>query len=171
VLVIIEHASRRILHVNVTAHPTAQWTLQQLRAAIPSDHTYCFLIHDRDSIFSKQLDRRVRSLGLQALKTPPQAPQTNAICERVLGTLRREALDFLIPLTENHLRRVVMEWAHFYNEGYPHMSLGPGIPQPSLLLPVPRQAHRHPLAARLHVVSRPILGGLHHGYRLEEKAA
>jgi transposase InsO family protein len=97
VFVVIEHASRRLLHINVTAHPTAEWTLQQLREAIPSDHDYRFLTHDRDSIFSKQLDQRMRNLGLRMLKTPPRVPRANAICERVLGTLRRECLDFLIP--------------------------------------------------------------------------
>ena len=92
VFVIIEHASRRIRHVNVTAHPTADWTLQQLREAIPSDHGYRFLIHDRDCIFSQALDQRIRHLGLKVLKTPPQCPQANAVCERLLGTLRRECL-------------------------------------------------------------------------------
>ena len=93
VFVVIEHASRRLLHVNVTAHPTAEWTLQQLREAIPSDHTYRFVIHDRDRIFSAQLDQSIRHLGLRVLQTPPRAPQANAVCERVLGSLRRECLD------------------------------------------------------------------------------
>jgi putative transposase len=100
VLVVMEHATRRILHANVTAHPTAPWTLQQLRDAIPADHAYRFLIHDRDAIFSQEFDQRVRHLGLQVLKTPVRSPQANALCERLLGTLRRECLDFLIPLTE-----------------------------------------------------------------------
>jgi putative transposase len=104
VFVIMEHATRRILHLNVTAHPTAVWTLQQLRDAIPSHHNYCFLIHDRNAIFSQAIDQRIGHLGLRVLKTPPQSPQANALCERLLGTLRRECLDFLIPLTEHHLR-------------------------------------------------------------------
>jgi transposase InsO family protein len=104
VFVVIEHASRRLLHVNVTAHPTAEWTLQQLREAVPSDHGYRFLIHDRDSIFSPALDQSIRHLGLHVLKTPVRTPVANAICERVLGTLRRECLDFVMPFTETHLR-------------------------------------------------------------------
>jgi putative transposase len=171
VFVLMEHATRRILHVNVTAHPTAQWTLQQLREAIPSDHRYRFLIHDRDSIFSRELDQHLCNLNLQVLKTPVRTPQANAICERLLGTLRRECLDFLIPLTENHLRRILKAWVSHYNTGRPHMALGPGMPQSSLSLPVPLQAHRHRLPEHLHVVARPILGGLHHDYRLEERAA
>jgi putative transposase len=171
VFVVIEHASRRLLHVNVTAHPTAEWTLQQLREAIPADHNYRFLIHDRDSIFSQTLDRSIGNLGLRVLKTPPHCPQANAICERVLGTLRREALDFVIPLTEDHLRRMLREWVAHYNQGRPHMSLGPGIPQPPVVLPVPLRGPRHRLPAHCRVVTRPILGGLHHEYGLKPQAA
>jgi transposase InsO family protein len=171
VFVVIDHASRRLLHVHVTAHPTAEWTLQQLREAIPSDHTYRFLIHDRDAIFSQQLDQCVRNLGLRVLKTPPQSPQANAICERFLGTLRRECLDFVIPMTEHDLRRHLQPWVRHYNTGRPHMSLGPSIPQPPSSLPVSRQTHRHRLPKHLQVVARPVLGGLHHEYWLEEKAA
>jgi transposase InsO family protein len=171
VFVLMEHATRRILHANVTAHPTAPWTLQQLREAIPADHSYRFLIHDRDSIFSQQLDQRIRNLGLRVLKTPVRSPQANALCERLLGTLRRECLDCLIPLTESHLRRLLHTWVPHYNAGRPHMALGPGIPAPPSYLPVPLQAHRHRLPPHVWVRARPILGGLHHEYQLEEKAA
>jgi transposase InsO family protein len=171
VFVLIEQATRRILHVNVMAHPTADWTLQQLREAIPADHAYRFLLHDRDHIFSEALDQRVRHLGLKILKTPPRSPQANALCERLLGTLRRECLDLLIPLTEDHLRRILHEWVPHYNTSRPHMSLGPGIPQPPASLPVPRQAHRHRLPEQFSVVSHRILGGLHHAYELVEQVA
>ena len=170
VFVIMEHATRRILHTNVTTHPTAHWTLQQLREAIPSDHTYRFLIHDRDSIFSPALNQRIRHLGLRVLKTPVRSPQANALCERLIGTLRRECLDCIMPLTESHLRCLLQEWVPHYNTSRPHMSLGPGIPQPSVSLPVPRQVHRHRLPEHLRVRARPILGGLHHDYQLEEAA-
>jgi putative transposase len=171
VFVVMEHETRRILHCNVTAHPTAQWTIQQLREAIPSNHRNRFLIHDRDRIFSAQLDQHIRTLGLRVLKTPPQSPQANGICERLLGTLRRECLDYLIPLSEHHLRCILKERVCHYNAGRPHMALGPGIPQPPLPTPVPLQGHRHRLPAHLLVVARPILGGLHHEYQLEVKAA
>ena len=171
IFVVIEHTSRRLLHVNVTAHPTAEWTLQQLREAIPANHGYRFLIHDRDRIFSQTLDRSIGKLGLHVLKTPPHCPQANAICERVLGTLRREALDFVIPLTENHLRRMLRDWVAHYNQGRPHMSLGPGIPQPPMWLPIPLHRPRHRLPAHVRVGTRPILGGLHHEYGLEQKVA
>jgi putative transposase len=171
VFVVMEHATRRILRVNVTAHPTAPWTMQQLREAIPVDHTYRFLIHDRDSIFSGQLDHSIRHLGLKVLKTPPQSPQANALCERLIGTLRRECVDFIIPLTEDHLRRLLQAWVLHYNAGRPHVALGPGIPQPPSSLPVPLHAHRHHLPTHLRVVARPILGGVHHEYVLDEKVA
>jgi transposase InsO family protein len=171
VFVVMEHATRTILHANVTGHPTAAWTLQQLRAAIPADHTYRFLIHDRDRIFSGELDQHVQHLGLRVLKTPVRSPQANALCERLLGTLRRECLDFLIPLTEHHLQHLLHAWVRHYNAGRPHMSLGPGIPQPPASLPALLQDHRHRLPAHLHVVACSILGGLHHAYRLEAKAA
>jgi putative transposase len=169
--VVIEHTTRHILRVNVTARPTADWTLQQLREAIPSDHTYRFLIHDRDAIFSQTLDREIRHLGLRVLKTPPHSPQANALCERLLGTLRRECLDFMIPLTEHHLRRLLHEWAVHYNKTRPHMSLGPGFPQPPSSLPALLCEHRHRWPKPYHVVACPILGRLHHDYRLEPQAA
>jgi hypothetical protein len=98
VFVILELGTRRILHQNVTAHPTPEWTLQQFREALPGDHRYRFLIHDRDSIFSKGLDQAVTDLGVRVLRTPLRAPMANSVCERFGGTLRRECLDYLIPI-------------------------------------------------------------------------
>jgi putative transposase len=171
VFVVMEHATRRILSCNVTAHPTAPWTLQQLREVIPADHRYRFLLHDRDSIFSAQLDHSLRRLGLKVLKTPPQSPQANALCERLIGTLRRECLDCVIPLTANHVPRLLAAWVPHYNHGRLYMSLGPGIPQPPPPLPVTLHAHRHRLPAQLHVVARSVVGGLHHEYGLAAQAA
>jgi putative transposase len=171
VFVVIEHASRRLLHVTVTAHPTAEWTIQQFREAIPADHDYGILIHDRDSIFSKQVDQGVRNLGLHVLKTPVRTPVANTICERVIGTLRRECLDFVIPLGENHLHGILTAWVAHYNEGRPHMSLGPGIPQPPTSLPVALNVHRHRLPEQTRVAAHTVLGGLHHEYRVRDKAA
>jgi putative transposase len=171
VFVVMEHATRRILHTNVTARPTAAWTLQQLREAIPAEQTYRFLIHDRDTIFSRGLDQGVCQFGLRVLKTPPQSPQANAICERAVGTLRRECLDFLIPLPEDYLRRTLHAWVRHYHAGRPQMALGAGIPQPPPPLPVLLQDSRHRLPAHLRVVTHPMLGGLHHEYWLEAKAA
>jgi putative transposase len=129
VFVVMEHATRRILHTNVTARPTGHWTIEQLRDAIPADRGYRFLIHDCDAIFSQALDQCVCHLGLRVLKTLVRSPQANALCERFLGTFRRECLDFLMPLTEHHLRSLLHEWTQHYNTGRPHTALGPGIPK------------------------------------------
>ncbi len=92
VFVMMEIGSRLVLHYNLTAHPTAEWTRQQLREAIPSDHCYQFLIHDRDSIFSRDLDEEFKGcFGLRVLRTPVRAPKANAYCERLIGTVRRAA--------------------------------------------------------------------------------
>ena len=93
------------------------------------------------------------------------------MCERLLGTVRREGLDLLRPLSEDHLRRLLSAWVRHANVERPHLALGPGIPAPPAFLPAARQEHRHRLAAALRVVSELILGGLHHDYRLEKKAA
>src|ERR1017187_1417063 len=168
VFLIMEVGSRRILHYNVTEHPTAEWTLQQLREAIPSDRRYQFLIHDRDSIFSARLDEGLKSsFGLRVLRTPVRAPKANAYCERLIGTVRRECLDFVIPLGERHLRSLLKEWVAHYNQSRPHSSLGPGIPEPSTLVPLPSSG-RHTLPEGSRVMARPVLGGLHHEYRLEK---
>ena len=170
VFVIMELGTRRILHQNVTAHPTAEWTLQQLREALPGDHPYRFVIHDQDSIFSKRLDQAVKDLGVRVLRTPVRAPMANSVCERFGGTLRRECLDFLIPLNECHLKMTIKEWGLHYNRGRPHSSLGPGIPEPNQDR-VPASDHRHKLPAGYHIVKTSVLGGLHHEYRLVKEAA
>lgn len=94
VFVVMEVGTRRITHFNVTAHPTADWTLQQFREIITGEEPYRFLIHDRDSIYSFEFDSAVKSMGLSILKTPFCAPQANAFCERLIGRIRRECLDF-----------------------------------------------------------------------------
>jgi putative transposase len=169
-LVMIEIGSRRIIHTATTSHPTAAWTTQQLRHALPGDHPYRYLLHDRDSIFSADLDATMGRLGLEVLKSPPRCPKANAFCERVIGTLRRECLDWIIPLTEGQIGAVVREWVAHYNRARPHMALGPGIPDPPDGLPVELQAHRHRLPNGVRVASTPILGGLHHEYRLDRAA-
>ena len=164
VFVVIEHSSRKLLHFNVTGNPGAEWTLHQLREALAFNEQSRYLLHDRDSIFAKHLDDSITHLGLKVLKSPPQSPRANAICERVIGTVRRECLDWLIPLSESHLRTILKEWVLHYNGGRPHMSLGPGIPDPPNKTLVPQQLRHRLNADRVQV--RAILGGLHHEYAL-----
>jgi transposase InsO family protein len=133
VFVVLDVATRRIAHWNTTEHPTADWTGQQFRMIISGDHPHRYVIHDRDSIYSKGVDRTLAAMGLTVLQTPVRAPQANAFCERLVGTIRRECLDFVIPLTERHLRETLGRWVAHYNRGRPHSSLGPGLPDPPLI--------------------------------------
>jgi transposase InsO family protein len=171
VLVVMELGRRRLLHFNVTQHPTAQWTIQQLRESIPCDHGYRWLIHDRDAIFSRDVDDAVKAMGIRPLRTPVRAPQANSFCERLIGTIRRECLDYLIPLNERHLRRILTSWKNHYNRGRPHMSLGPGIPDEGSAPPELPRTTRRQLSDEYRIVAEPVLGGLHHEYRLEITAA
>jgi putative transposase len=166
VLVVIEHHSRRLIHFNVTAHPTAQWTRQQLREAVGYEERYEYLLHVRDAIFSVELDESIRRLGLRVLKSPPCRPKANAICERVIGTIRRECLDWIIPFSEANLRQTLKAWVTHYNRGRPHTALGPGVPDPPASLAVPLSSSRHRLKDFRSVHAKAILGGLHHEYSL-----
>jgi putative transposase len=163
--VVIEHGTRRLAHVNVTAHPTADWTLQQLREVVGDEGVHRYLIHDRDRIFAKHLDDSIRALGIDVLRSPVASPKANAICERVIGTIRRECLDWLISISEAHLRTILKEWVARYNGGRCHGALGPGVPDPPRELAlVSKSESRHRLAAGAIVLAKSILGGLHHEY-------
>jgi transposase InsO family protein len=173
VFVVIEHGTRRLAHVNVTADPSADWTLQQLREVIGDNHGHHkYLIHDRDRIFANHLDDSIRALGVEVLRSPIASPKANSICERVIGTIRRECLDWMIPLSEAHLRSILKSWVEHYNRGRPRSMLGPGVPDP------PREAgvvakspSRHRLSAGAFVIAKSILGGLHHEYSLATVSA
>lgn len=168
VFVILDIDTRRLVHWNLTDHPTAEWTIQQFRNGLPPDGAYRFLVHDRDGIFAPAVDEALCSMSLQVLRTPIRAPQAIAYCERVIGTVRRECLDWVIPLNERHLRRTLAEWIPHYNRERPHSALGPGLPhQP----PAPTILTGHQLPRTHRVVARARLGGLHHHYQLEPIAA
>jgi putative transposase len=171
VFVAMEVGTRKIAHFNVTAHPTADWTLQQFREVTMGEASYRFILHDQDSIYSSELDAALRAMGLRVLKTPFQAPQANAFCERLVGTVRRECLDFMIPLDKLHLRRILKEWVRHYNQGRPHLSLGPGIPEPTQMVFPPQPHGGHFLDMGCKVVARAILGGLRYEYRWERIVA
>jgi transposase InsO family protein len=169
VFVALEIGSRRVVHFNATEHPTAEWTLQQLREALPGDRDYEFLLHDRHTTFSANLDEQVESWGIHVLRSPVRMPTANAHCERLIGTLRRECLDYLIAFNAAHLRRILREWICHYNAGRPHQSLGPGIPEQVQQNPQAcSQADQSQQASR--VMAKPILGGLHHEYRWDTAA-
>ena len=169
VFVVLDVGTRQLLHWNVTGHPTAEWTIQQFRTCVTGESGHCFVLHDHDTIYSQAVDRGLRAMGLRVLKTPIAMPQANAYCERLIGTARRECLDYLIPLNQQHLSRVLAEWVPHYNRGRPHSRLGPGIPDPSSAIAA--RSPDHQIARGHRVTAKPILGGLHHEYRLEAVAA
>jgi transposase InsO family protein len=118
------------------------------------------------------MDDSIRHLGLTVLKSPPHSPKANALCERVIGTIRRECLDWLIPLSESHLRSILRSWVGHYNHGRPHMALGPGVPDPPpAVVPSVSPLTRHRIGERLGVRVRSVLGGLHHEYLLASASA
>ena len=121
---------------------------------------HCFrTAANRDSIFPPELDKGVTAMGVRVVRTPIRVPQANAICERFGGTLRRECLDFLIPLNQRHLKLTLKSWVTHFNHGRPHMSLGPGIPVPLPHSP-PANGSRHSIPAGHVIRSTAVLGGL-----------
>ena len=114
----------------MTTPDAAYLTKSGLPKVSTSDHAYRFLVHDRDSIYAQALDTSIANLRLRVLKTPYRSPKANSLCERLIGSLRRECLDWAIPLSEGHLRRLLKMWSTYYDRGRPHMALGPGVPDP-----------------------------------------
>jgi putative transposase len=156
VFVVLDVGTRRILHGNVTAHPTSDWTAQQFRMVISGDEAHRYVIPDRDTIYSNGVDRTLEALGLTVLKTPEHTPQANAFCERVIGTIRRECLDFIVAINERHVRAILREWVAHDNRGRPHASLGPGLPDRSVVVAAVGEAHGHSLPAGCRVAATPI---------------
>lgn len=170
VCVAIEHASRRLVRVDGTAYPSAQWTVQQLREGVGYEDRYRYWIHKRDRIFANRLDTSIDALGLSVLKSPPRAPQAHAVGKSVIGTLSRERLDWMIPLSERHLRSILQSWGKHYHRGSAHSALGPGVPHPPQdRIAIPKTHSRHRLAAGTLVLVTSILGGWHHAYSLAIK--
>ena len=114
--------------------------------------------------FSADTDNELKSFGCRVLRTPVQASKANAYCERLIGTIRREFLDWVIPLSEKHLRRILREWVAHYNRGRPHASLGPGIPELTRERMPSRKNQRHELPLDCRIRTKDVLGGLHHEY-------
>ena len=128
VFVVLAHDRRRILHVNVTPHPTSVWTRQQLREAFSDDATARFLLHDRDAAFDAAFGRTAESFGLTSVRTAPHSPWQNPYVERVIGSIRRECLDHVIVFNERHLRRVLHAYVTCYQRSRTHLALGKDAP-------------------------------------------
>ena len=165
VLMVNEPTTRRLVHLNVTEHPTADWLLQRLQEVVGQEGAYGYLIRDRDRIYVKHMDESTKALGVNVLRSPLESPKANAICERVIGTICRECLDWMILLSEVHLRSILKSWVGHYNMGRPHSALGPGVPDPPKgVADIPKVHSRHRLAAGALVLEELLLGGLHHEY-------
>jgi transposase InsO family protein len=152
---IIEIGSRRVVHVAATREPTSAWVTQQLRNATPFSAGPRFIIRDRDDKYGQEFDRAAGAVGARVLKTPVRAPRANAVCERFLGSVRRECLDQILVLGERHLLAVLAEYGRYFNEARPHHGLHQTIPVRTSSTPSRTGA----------IVAFPVLNGLHHDYR------
>jgi len=152
---VIDHGRRRILHFNVTESPAACWVIQQLRDAFPNEPAHRFLILDNDAIFSDQVARSITSLGLVPKPTAFRSPWQNGTAERFVGSVRRELLDHVVVLGEDHLRRLLREYVDYYNAERVHTAIGDA--------PEGRKSESRPSAGAQIVALRRV-GGLHHRY-------
>jgi putative transposase len=162
VLLVIQHERRKVLHVNVTASPSATWVSQQLREAFPFTPAPRYLLMDRDSIFSAAVCRVLRHMELCPVRTSFQSPWQDGVAERWIGTCRRELLDHVIVLNEEHLLRLLREFLAYYHSDRTHLSLGKDPPTTRAVCP-----RSSPYAT---VASLSRVGGLHHRYEWREAA-
>ena len=154
---IVDLSSRRVVYFNVTRAPTDSWTAQQLRQSTPYDERPRFLIRDNDSKYGSAFNRVADITLIDVLRTPIRAPKANAICERFMGSVRRECLDHVLIISERQLYRLVKDYVEYFNHSRPHQGIGSQIPQPRLA--------DNRGAQEGQVLTLPVLGGLHHDYR------
>ena len=159
VFLVLAHDRRRIVHFNVIAHPTAEWTGQQLREAFPFEQVPRYLLRDRDGIFGADFTKEVRDLDIKEVLSPPRSPWQRAYIERVIGSIRRECLDHVIVLNEASLYRHLKSFMAYYHETRTHLSLEKDSPASRSVQPPSIGS----------VVALPQVGGLHHRY--ERRAA
>jgi putative transposase len=153
--IVLRPDRRELLHVNVTDHPTAAWTAQQIVETFPNETAPGHLLRDRDTIYGDVFHRRVDRLGIHQVLLAPHAPWQNPFAERVIGSIRRECLDHFIVFNERHLRRRLRSYLLYYNTARPHQALGHNSPRPRGVQP----------PARGRIVAVPQVMGLHHRYQ------
>ena len=154
VLIVLHHDRRRIVHIGVTAHPTATWIKQQMTEAFPWDTAPRYMIRDRDGVYGLEVRARIKAMGIDEVLTAPRSPWQNPYVERVIGSIRRECLDHVIVLSERYLRRVLHAYLDYYHESRTHLSLNKDSPVPRPIQP----------AETGKVIAFPQVGGLHHRY-------
>jgi putative transposase len=153
--IILLHERRQVVHFNVTEHPTAAWTAQQMIEAFPEDSAPRFLLRDRDSIYGNDFRRRVAGMRIEEVITAPHSPWQNPYSERIIGSIRRECFDHVIVLSEEHLRRILKRYFLYYHNSRPHQALDQNAPIPRTV----ESGKKGP------VISISEVGGLHHRYQ------
>jgi transposase InsO family protein len=159
VFLVLTHERRRIVHFNVTTHPTAAWAAQQLREAFPWDTAPSYLLRDRDRIFGQDFVDQLKAMGIKQVLSAPRSPWHRAYVERVIGSIRRECLDHVIVFNERGLYRHLQSFLDYYHRSRTHLGLDKDTPEPRSI----QSAELGP------VISIPQVGGLHHRY--ERRAA
>jgi len=154
VLVVLAHHRRRVVRFNVTEHPTATWTAQQIVDAFPDDSAPSYLLRDRDQVYGEQFRHRVKGMRIDEVLTAPQSPWQNPFAERLIGSIRRECLNHVLVLGERHLRHILTRYFCYYHQARTHLSLDKDAPE---LRPIE-------LPAAGKIVRLPEVGGLHHRY-------
>jgi putative transposase len=154
VFVVLSHGRWRLVHFNVTEHPTTDWTARQLLEAVAVEEAPRYLVRDRDQAYGERFSRQVKTLDIREVVIAPRSPWQNAYAERVIGSIRRECLDHVVVIGERHLRRILSAYVDYYNRTRTHLSLTKDSPEP--------RSVQRPSQGR--VVSVPRVGGLHHEY-------
>jgi transposase InsO family protein len=154
VLVVLAHHRRRVVHFNVTEHPTAHWTAQQIVEAFPNDTAPSYLLRDRDHVYGEPFRDRVKGMRIDEILTTPHSPWQNPFVERLIGSVRRECLDHIVVLGERHLRRILPRYFTYYHRARTHLALDKDAPD--------RRPIESPELSR--VIQIPEVGGLHHRY-------
>jgi transposase InsO family protein len=154
VFVVLAHDRRRVLHFNVTEHPTAAWTAQQIVDAFPDDSAQSYLLRDRDSVYGHVFRQRVKGMGVGEVLTAPHSPWQNPFAERLIGSIRRECLNHVLVLGERHLRRTLARYFAYYHRARTHLSLDKDAPHG-------RPIERPELGKVIPICE---VGGLHHRY-------
>jgi transposase InsO family protein len=155
VFVVLSNARRRVLHFQVTAHPSQDWTMQQIREAFPWDQGCRYLLRDRDAIYGDDWVEMTKGLGIEEVITAPRSPWQNPFVERLIGSVSRECLDDIIVWNERSLRRTLRSYFAYYQESRTHLALAKDAPE--------SRAVEKPERGRIVVI--PQIGGLHHRYQ------
>lgn len=153
-LIIISHARRRIMHFNVTAYPTAEWTGRQLVEGCGFDEQPGYLVRERDAIYGRVFRRQAKALGIKEVPTAPRSPWQNSYAERVIGSIRRECIDHVVIVGDRHLRQILSRYVDYYNRSRTHLSLGKDAPA-GRRVQTPEEGR---------VIELPRVGGFHHEY-------